>query len=308
MTSKKKIFNATLLISGTTIGAGMLALPIVTASCGFMPSMLVFFVCYIFMMATGLVRVEALVWFKGDYNLISLSSKLLGRYGRWASWILYLFLFYTLTVAYTAGGAEILQIALKVPKPFSEVLFVGVFSFFVMKGTRYVIKINHYLLMGMIISYLALMVSGFQNLNFSFLKIQDYSKAFWGLPVVFTSFSYQGIIKSFKTYLGGHIGDLKKAIFWGITIPFVFYAIWQAFILGLVPKDLLLESQTLGKSALYPLEKLLQNSSIFLWGTFFAFFAITTSFLGVTLGLKDFLKDGLQLSEQTHKIALFFAT
>ena len=132
MTTRKKIFNASLLVAGTTIGAGMLALPIVLSASGFLPSLFVFFICYTFMLATGLLLVEALVWFKGEYNLISLASALLGKPGKWLSWILYLFLFYTLSVAYTAGGADILQVVFKLPKWVAEILFVGFFSFFVM--------------------------------------------------------------------------------------------------------------------------------------------------------------------------------
>ena len=125
MKLNKKIFTASLLIAGTTIGAGMLALPIVTAVSGFMPSIIVFAICYLFMMATGLLLVEALSWYKGEFNLVSLATTLLGPFGKWLAWLLYLFLFYTLTVAYTAGGADILQGVFGLPKFLSEIIFVS---------------------------------------------------------------------------------------------------------------------------------------------------------------------------------------
>jgi tyrosine-specific transport protein len=308
MKLNKKIFTASLLIAGTTIGAGMLALPIVTAVSGFMPSIIVFAICYLFMMATGLLLVEALSWYKGEFNLVSLATTLLGPFGKWLAWLLYLFLFYTLTVAYTAGGADILQGVFGLPKFVSEIIFVSSLAYVVMKGTKTVHSVNHYFMMGMILAYAGLMLSGWDALNFEYLKRAEYGSVLLGLPVVFTSFSYQGTIPSVKTYLNNDVKALKKAIIIGITIPFVIYVIWQSFIMGLVPYNYLIEAQSLGKSAVYPLEKQLNAPWVFKFGTLFAFFAITTSFLGVTLGLKDFIKDGLKIEKEKGQFFLMLLT
>lgn len=308
MTKEKKIFHASLLIAGTTIGAGMLALPIVTAASGFIPSIIVFGICYLFMMATGLLLVEALSWYKGDYNLVSLATTLLGPVGKWLAWLLYLFLFYTLTVAYTAGGADIIGGVTGLPKFVSELLFVSVLSYVVMKGTKSVHAVNHYFMIGMIIAYSCLMLSGWKEVNFDYLKRADYTYVLIGLPVVFTSFSYQGTIPSVKSYLNNDINALRKAIIIGVSIPFGIYLIWQSFIMGLIPLNFLLDAQALGKSAVYPLGQQLKSPWIFKFGTVFAFFAITTSFLGVTLGLKDFIKDGLKLEKEKGRLFLFLLT
>lgn len=305
MRNLKKIINAALLVAGTTIGAGMLALPVVTAASGFIPSLVVFFVCYLFMLSTGLLLSEALCWFKGEFNLVTLSTRLLGKAGKWVSWILYLFLFYTLTVAYTAGGGEVFSTVLGFPKMVSEILFVLTFAFFVMKGAHAVHKINHYLMFGMFISYLGLIVFGIQKLDFALLKSADFNKLWVGLPVVFTSFSYQGIIPSLKTYLDDDIKSLKKAIFWGVSLPFFFYITWQAFVMGLIPRGVLEE---MGASAIFQLETLMDSSWMDVVSKMFVFFAITTSFLGVTLGLKDFLKDGLGLGAKEKRFLLFLLT
>jgi len=301
----KKVINASLLVAGTTIGAGMLALPVVTASCGFLPSILVFFICYLFMLSTGLLMSEALCWFKGEFNLVTLSTRLLGRAGKWVSWILYLFLFYTLTVAYTAGGGEIFSSLFGWPKILSQFVFVLFFAFFVQKGAHSVHAINHYLMLGMCISYVGLISFGFQNLELENLKLMNFKNLLAGLPVVFTSFSYQGIIPSLKTYLEDDQKSLKKAIFWGISLPFLFYITWQAFVMGLIPPSVL---ETLGSSAIFQLEKVTNSPWIHILSKGFVFFAITTSFLGVTLGLKDFIKDGLGFSKQEGKYIVFFLT
>ncbi|MES2272690.1 MAG: aromatic amino acid transport family protein, partial [Chlamydiota bacterium] len=52
------VFGGTLLVAGTSIGAGMLALPVVTASGGFLPALFVYFLCWLFMTCTGLLLLE----------------------------------------------------------------------------------------------------------------------------------------------------------------------------------------------------------------------------------------------------------
>ncbi len=44
-----------LLVAGTTIGAGMLAIPLVTATAGFLPAFIITFFVWLFMLLTGLL-------------------------------------------------------------------------------------------------------------------------------------------------------------------------------------------------------------------------------------------------------------
>ena len=50
--------GAVALVAGTTVGAGMLALPAVTADSGFVPSTVALFGCWLYMATTGLLIVE----------------------------------------------------------------------------------------------------------------------------------------------------------------------------------------------------------------------------------------------------------
>ncbi|HKZ00308.1 MAG TPA: aromatic amino acid transport family protein, partial [Rhabdochlamydiaceae bacterium] len=53
------LLGGILLVAGTSIGVGMLALPVATAAGGFVPSLLIYLICWIFMMCTGLLILEA---------------------------------------------------------------------------------------------------------------------------------------------------------------------------------------------------------------------------------------------------------
>ena len=56
------LLGGTLLIAGTSIGVGMLALPVATASGGFIPSIVVYLICWLFMLSSGLLILEACIW------------------------------------------------------------------------------------------------------------------------------------------------------------------------------------------------------------------------------------------------------
>ena len=74
--------GGTLLVAGITLGVGMLALPVATAQAGFVPSMLTYLLCWLFMLCTGLLILEACIWMPKDSNLITMAAKLLGKGGK----------------------------------------------------------------------------------------------------------------------------------------------------------------------------------------------------------------------------------
>ena len=77
--SKIRTLNASFLIVGTSIGAGMLGLPVETGRGGFLPSILFLLINWIIMTGTALLLIEILAKHKGKANFITLSEKILGR-------------------------------------------------------------------------------------------------------------------------------------------------------------------------------------------------------------------------------------
>src|SRR5258708_1834332 len=55
----RHLLGGTLLIAGTSIGVGMLGLPVVTAAGGFVPSIFVYLVCWFFMVCIARLILEA---------------------------------------------------------------------------------------------------------------------------------------------------------------------------------------------------------------------------------------------------------
>lgn len=302
------VIGGALLVAGTAIGAGMLALPVVTALGGFWPSFLIYTLCWLFMTCTGLLMLEICLKLPPDANLVSMAETYLGRAGKVAAWILYLFLFYSLSVAYVSGGGGLLRDWLGLnASSTGPLLFVAVLAPFVYFGAKMVDRVNLLLMGGLIGSYLLFVFFGIPHVDGELLKRGNWGSALLALPVIFTSFSYQGIIPSLTTYMRRDAAKIRIAILSGTTLAFAIYLLWEWLILGIIPLEGLERAKMAGQTAVQPLKHHLADSSIVAIGQAFAFFAITTSYLGVTLGLFDFLADGLRMAKKGSR-RLFLAS
>lgn len=300
MSKPGSLIGGTLLVAGTCVGGGMLALPVLTSMGGFIPSMALYLVCWAFMACTGLLYLEACHWMEGETNIISLSEKTLGPVGKAAAWVIYLFLFYCLTVAYVVGCGNLMTQIFPIPDWAGSLLFVALFSPFIFAGAKVVGRVNYILMAGLGISYMGFVFLGYKFVNSELLLQKDWSLSILALPVAFTSFGYQGIIPTLCNYMHRDIIKTRIAIIAGSFIPLITYIIWQWLILGIVPaygEGGLVEALHKGENAVQPLKNFINNPNVFIIGQFFAFFALVTSFFGVTLGLLDFLADGLKVKK-----------
>jgi len=102
-------------------------------------------------------------------------------------------------------------------------------------------------------------------------------------------------------FLGHHGPSLRLAIIGGSSIAFVVYLIWQATILGMIPFEGeagLQQALKSGVPATHFIGTHLGNHWIGIIGSTFAFFALVTSFFGISMGLYDFLADGLNIPKK----------
>src|SRR5690606_23929115 len=124
------------------------------------------------------------------------------------------------------------------------------------------------------------------------------------LPLLITSFGYHTVLPSMRTYLKSDKKSLNTVLFIGGSIPLVIYLIWEAITLGTIPLYGQYSFQYIanhgndvtGLVEVY--HKLYGIPIINTFATIFTNVAITTSFLGVTLGLFNFNQDTYRL--RTH--------
>jgi len=302
MNKNGSIFGGALLIAGTSIGGGMLALPVLTSLGGFIPSLVIYVCCWFFMACTGLLFLEISLWMHKEANIVSMADRTLGLSGKVVAWVVYLFLFYCLTLAYIVGSGNMVVNVFSntIPTWAGSIIFVVIFAPFVFAGARFVGKINVILMFGLAVSFLIFVWVGYAYVNPINLKHKNWAMSLLALPVSFTSFAYQGIIPTLIHYMGNDAKKTRIAIIVGSFIPLVIYVIWQWLIMGIVPTygpGGLAETLEKGQYAVEPLHQFIQSPIIYVIGQYFAFFALLTSFFGVTLGLLDFLADGFGIKK-----------
>lgn len=316
MARKGTVFAATLLVAGTCIGGGMLALPVATGASGFFPSLLMMFVGWAFMTITALFLAEVNLWMEPGAHVITMASRFLGPLGKAISWLLYLFIGYASLVAYTAGGGELFAaglrkiVGIEISHTAALVLFVLIFGTVIYLGNVIVGRVNTLLMIGLGLSYVLLIGLGTTHVQWHLLLRSSFGNTLIAVPLLLTIFSFQTIVPSLTIYLHQDAKALRRSIIWGTTTALVIYALWQWLVLGTVLYDGdhgLAAALAMGKPATEFLG--VSVGSPWLGGVadFFAFFALVTSFLGIALGLFDFLADGLKIKRtQIGNFALGF--
>jgi tyrosine-specific transport protein len=302
MNHQSSVMIGILLVAGTCIGGGMLALPVLTSVTGFFPSLFIFLLCWLFMAGTGLLFLEITQWMHQEANIVSMAQRTLGKAGKIAAWTLYLFLFYSLNVAYIVESGKIVVQFMNggIPDWMGPILFLVLFAPCIIIPTALAGRINIVLMIGLILAYLSFVALGYRYVDFQLLKFADWSQSLKALPIAFTSFAYQGIIPTLVTYFHYDLKKARQAILIGGAIPFVAYAVWQGLIMGIIPVEGpngLAEARQNDLNAIQPMIYFVDNLYVNAVGQAFAFFALVTSFLGVTLGLRDFLADGLNIKK-----------
>lgn len=306
---KSHVFGAILLVAGCCIGAGMLGLPVLTSLAGFKPSLYMFILCWIFMFSTGLLLLEANLYFTDRISLISMAERTLGKAGKGVSWVVFAFLFYCLLVAYISGSGSLLASFIEMwfdktlPQWLGSIIMTLALGLVLYLGTLAVDSFNRLLMLGLVISYVLLVGMGSPYVESKLLEYENWSASFLAVPAMIVSFGYHNLIPTLTQYLQRDRKILTWVIFVGSLIPLLLYITWNWLILGLVPVEgvnSFSQSLTEGEMATHTLKKACQQPCIIHLSHAFAFFALVTSFLGVALSFVDFLADGLSV-ERTPK-------
>ncbi len=300
-TAPGSVLGGMLLIAGSCIGAGMLALPILTGMAGFFPSLTMLLLSWAFMTFTGLLLLEVNGWFHGQVNLVSMAAESHGTKGRLIAWLSYLFLFYSLLVAYTAASGSVFSAILAslfnlTLAPWAASLFFTLlFGYIIYLGTRPVDLFNRALMIGLIAAYLGMIGLGLSRIDPQLLLHSAPQYTLLSLPVLVVSFGFQNMIPSLTAYMKGDLKRVRLAIIGGSLMTLSIYLIWSLLVLGVIPFPAIQHSYLKGEEATVALRSVLGSSWISHFAQGFAFFAIVTSFLAQGLTLTHFLADGFKL-------------
>lgn len=284
----------------------MLALPVVTGVYGLASATITLTSVWFINVLIALCLLEANLRSPEKTNLITMARITLGPVGEYIAWGSCLLFLYAILVAYCSGLHELLNTTIKqsyqtsIPSWIDTTIIIGFFSILIYAGTQFVDYVNRFLMTCLGISFVLLIyhVIPFIHINHSENALHNPMLA---LPIVFTSFGYLIVIPTIRSYLHSDVKKIRLSILIGSFIPLLMYLSWVTSILGIIPiggtqgLQQILHSGDPGTGITQAISTITSDQLLSNIARTFVFFAVSTSFVGVSLGLYDFLSDGLNI-------------
>ena len=306
-----KTVGSTLLVAGTMIGAGMLAMPLTSAGIGLTATVFLLIGLWAVLTFTAFLFVELYQTADSDAGIGTLAAQYFGKAGRIISTAVLIVFLYALIAAYVSGGGSLLMDLLPAMgdkdtmNKIAVLVFTIFFGSFIVIGTHSVDKINRVLFFVMIAAFILVLALMLPNIKFDNLMAMPIDNALIisASPVFFTAFGFHGSIPSLNKYLDGNVKSLRIAILVGSGITLFAYFLWQLSTHGLLSQNeflqILREDATLNGLVKATLE-ITQSPIIANAVKIFSTLALVTSFLGVALGLLECIEDLLKQSFDIH--------
>lgn len=314
--SSGSMVGSALLVAGTTLGAGVLALPTATAPAGLLPSSAAIIVAWFYMTISGLLIAELSINRIGEtgkpgLGLLELYKSSLG--GNWArvGSAAYFFLHYTVMVAYIAqGGSNLggildavgLSSVSSIPGA-DQLLFAGSIGSLLYFGRQSMLQnINNVMVAGVFGSFLAIMGLGIGDIDLNAMvaaENQHPALVANAFPILFLSMVFHSVVPTVVTQLECDSQKIRNSILLGTSIPLVMFLGWNSVILGSalnVPGGL--------ESGVNPIDLISQGAAGEMIGGLvgtFSILAIATSMIGMFYGLLDALTDFFEVPSSGPK-------
>ena len=301
------LFGGAMIIAGTVIGAGMLANPTATSGVWFTGSLIVLLYTWFSMLSSGLMILEVNTHYPHGASFDTMVKDLLGPTWNAINGIAVAFVLYLLTYAYIFVGGDLTAKGLgsavgsDVSLTVGQLVFFGILAFCVWASARLVDRFTSVLIGGMVLTFIwatgGLIADA--KLPVLFDTQAPAGTSYWiyisaALPVCLASFGFHGNVSSLLKYFKGDARKVAKSIWAGTLIALVIYVLWQIAIQGNLPRNefapvIAADGQV--SVLIETLSKFVQTGSMAAILSFFSYMAIATSFLGVTLGLFDYIAD-----------------
>ena len=307
----RKQITSILLIAGTCIGGGTIALPMALAKLGIVPSLAIMIFVWSLTYYTSLVSVELNLHLERGLSLGPLGKVFSGNTAAAIGEISVKLLSYALLSVYIYGGASIIQKLIDVYFHYNvsgiivETCLAILSVIILLFPMKIISTLNNIAFIIFAFIFLALIgvISSFVDLsNIPWIINPSASNAASVVTVIFCSFGYQVIFHTLRDYCGKSAKVQRRIFFFGSLIPIFVYMLWTSSSLSIVfhlNQDFFMQMAA-GKIDVGDLVNELasisglQNFKILIWWV--TILAICTSIIGVGLGLSESL--GLTLKSR----------
>lgn len=308
-TKSPSAIGGTMIIAGTLIGGGMIAIPIAASGLWYYRTLFILVYTWFCMSCAGLMVLEANLHYPKGSSFDTMVKDLLGRNWNIITGLTITFVLYTLVYAYITAGGGITNSLISsvtgiehISRPIGGFVFCLVLAICVWISTKAIDRASTVLIIAMVISFIAMITGLLDNINFDLLAdignstqgTSYWPYAFFILPVCVTSFCFHSITPSLTLYYNKNAKKIAKSIIIGSIIALVVYTLWVTAIHGNLPREEFLTINNAEDNVQEMMNRLNSFVSIDIVKkliNFFTYAAIISSFLGASLGLFDYLAD-----------------
>ncbi|MBE1301406.1 MAG: hypothetical protein GJ680_16080 [Alteromonadaceae bacterium] len=329
MGANKPLWHGVLLVAGGAIGAGMFALPMVSAGAWLLWSSLALLsVWALTYLASSLLAKVNLALVASETSAIdstssfdSLVSHTAGKKWAWLNNISIVFIMMILMYAYITAGASIIGYTLQLfaiefggqNKSWLSLLFSSFIAFIVWLGTSRVSQVSLVFLIAMTVSFVLAVLGILPAVDSALFNVPDVTLPYIPgvFPVFVTAFACAGLVPTLVRHYPNAQTHVFKSLLGGTLLALVVYLIWLVVTLGSIGREGFVSVIQSGSNIAELVNGLVSvgvNASVQRWLTLFSHFAIMTSFLSVSLGLVHFMQDRLKLDDSKRQklIAVLF--
>lgn len=287
---KAKFFQGIGLMVGMIFGAGVFALPFVIAQAGFFWGLVNFGLAFSLAIFLHLLYAEVAYQTEGRHRLTGYSRIYLGRKAERLMFFTTIFSYYGSFLVYgILGGIFLSNIFPKVSAEIFSLLFFLIGAGLILLRLAKIATLNFYLTLPLFGFVVYLFLLAFPFLNFNNFHFAD--NRYWFLPFGVWLFSLAGfsvIPETKDLFARDSLRNFKRVVFLSILLCAVFYLIFIFSVIGASGEDI-------SQDAVSGLVSRLGSKALF-GGSFLGLLAVFTSFLALSLDLRDIFRYDYHLS------------
>lgn len=215
-------------------------------------------------------------------GIVAMLDKTLGFNAKAIGGLLYVFLHYSLLVAYIAEAGEVLNetILLPLQSQFHLPAFIGPLLFtsslgglFILTSTRTVENVNNFFVLIVLLTFISLIIIGFplvaNNVELQMastsgdlsLLHQDYTHLIPAVPVMLLALVYHNIIPTICNQMQYDKKYITTVLSVGTLIPLIMFLLWNFLIIGLIPVNMVITADATTSSTIDPVNVLISSFS-----------------------------------------------
>lgn len=282
-----------MIISGTSVGAGILALPVASYDLGLPLSMGLLVVLGVLNMLSGLLIAETMLRTKETEHLPGLAKDYLGDKGALVMSAAIAFSIYGALAAYMiAGGVSLHQLSGGIiPQWLGSVIYFSAATGVVYGGMWFLKNAEKALF-----SFMILLASAVVLLALPHATVAGSDITFSSLPlafgVMFFAYSAHQVIPTVGNAMRKNGKEFARAVVIGMSVPILMYITWNTVLVSAIPAIDMDVARFHGEPVTVPLGKVAGLAALTA-GSLFALFSTFTSFAGSAYSMVDAMQDAL---------------